>query len=403
MSYQLLPPDVLRVGQPTLFALRDKTGCLLVPKGTLVADAEQLQQLAARELYVDDQDGEALRRAMAGKVHELVRGNELLGRIAQARPDACDLLPPPSTGRRRLDDAVTAWSNLQERAAAVLRDAAQPDFAARVQALQKTLVDQVNSDPDDALLLLVHGATQEFRDYSAAHAVLVAVVCELAARHVAGIGAAERVSMRCAALTMNVAMTALQNQLALQDSRLTPQQRELVDSHPLRGAEAIRAAGVTDAVWLEAVAHHHDATPGPLAALGPALRIARLIRRADIFAARMSPRRGRHALSATAAAKAAYLDEDGRPDEAGSAIIKATGLYPPGSLVRLANGEIGVVLRRGRRANAPVVASIVNPAGAVLASPALRSTHLPAQAVTAGVAPHEVKVRLNLQRLLQMR
>ena len=56
MSYQLLPPDVLRVGQPTLFALRDKTGCLLVPKGTMVANEEQLHQLVARELYVDDQD-----------------------------------------------------------------------------------------------------------------------------------------------------------------------------------------------------------------------------------------------------------------------------------------------------------------------------------------------------------
>ena len=402
MSYQLLSPDVLRVGQPTLFALRDKTGCLLVPKGTLVADSEQLQQLAARELYVDEQDGEALRRAMAGKVHELVRGNQLLGRIAQARPDASDMVVPSAAGTRRLDDALTAWSNLQVRVAALLRDPEQPDFAAKLGVLQKTLFDQVNSDPDDALLLLVHGATQEFRDYSASHAVLVAVVCELASRHVPGISPAERGSLRCAALTMNVAMTALQNQLAQQEARLNPQQREQVDSHAGRGVQALRAAGVTDPLWLAAVQHHHDAPPGPLAALDPAQRLARLIRRADVFAARMSPRRARQALSATAAAKAAYLDENGQPDEAGSAILKAVGLYPPGCLVRLTNHEIAVVLRRGRRANAPAVASIVNPAGAVLASPALRATHLPTHAVTGGVAPHEVKLRLNLQQLLQM-
>lgn len=402
MSYQLLPPDVLRVGQPTLFALRDKTGCLLVPKGTLVASSEQLQQLAARELYVDEQDGETLKRALAGKVHELVRGNQLLGRIAQARPDASDLVASSAAGARRLEDALTAWSNLQVRIAALLRDPEQPDFTARLGLLQKTLFEQVNSDPDDALLLLVHGATQEFHDYSASHAVLVAVVCELASRHVAGISPAERGSLRCAALTMNVAMTALQNQLAQQEARLSPQQREQVDSHAGRGVRALRAAGVSDPLWLTAVQHHHDAPPGPLAALDPAQRLARLIRRADVFAARMSPRRGRQALSATAAAKAAYLDENGQPDEAGSAIIKAVGLYPPGCLVRLASQEVAVVLRRGRRANAPAVASIVNPAGAVLASPALRATHLPAHAVTGGVAPHEVKVRLNLQQLLQM-
>lgn len=401
MAYQLLPPDVLRVGFPTLFALRDKSGCLLVPRGTVV-DAEQLQQLAARDLYVDDQDGEALRRAIAGKVHALVRNDELLGRIAQARPDASDLLVPSAAGRRRLDDAPTDWSNLQVRLAAVLRDPAQPDFAARVMQLQKTLFDQINSDADDALLLLVHGATQEYRDYSASHALLVAVVADLASRHVAGLTPAHRQSLRCAALTMNVAMTALQNQLAQQSSALTPPQRAEVDAHPARAVEALRAAGVNDAVWLDAVLHHHDAPPGPLAALEAPMRIARLIRRADVFAARMSPRRGRQALSATAAAKAAYLDERQQPDEAGSAIIKAVGLYPPGSLVKLANGETCVVLRRGRRANAPTVACIVNPSGAVLAAPALRQTHLPPQAVSGGVAPHEVKVRLHLQRLLQM-
>lgn len=402
MAYQLLPPDVLRVGFPTLFALRDKTGCLLVPKGTVLADNEQLQQLTSRELYIDDQDSETLRRAIAGKVHELVRGNELLGRIAQARPDASDLLPPPAAGRRRLDDAPTDWSNLHVRLGAVLRDPAQPEFATRLMALQKTMFDQLNSDADDALLVLVHAATQEYRDYSASHALLVAVVAELASRHVAGITPAQRQSLRLAALSMNVAMTALQNQLAQQSAPLTPAQRAEVDSHPQRSLQALRAAGVTDDLWLEAVQHHHDAPPGPLAALDPGQRLARLIRRADVFAARMSPRRGRQALSATAAAKAAYLDEHGKPDEAGSAIIKAVGLYPPGSLVKLANGETCVVIRRGRRANAPTVACIVNPAGAVLAAPAPRQTHLPAQAVSGGVAPHEVKVRLNLQRLLQM-
>ncbi|MBP5990971.1 MAG: hypothetical protein JSR38_15290 [Proteobacteria bacterium] len=401
MAYQPLPPDVLRAGFPTLFALRDKSGCLLVPKGTMM-DADQLEQLAARDLYVDDQDGEALRRAIAGKVHELVRNDELLGRIAKARPESLELAAPSAAGRRRLDDAPTDWSNLQVRLAALLRDAAQPDFAGRLMQLQKTMFEQVNSDADDALLLLVHAATQEYRDYSANHALLVAVVAELASRHVPGITPAQRQSLRCAALSMNVAMTALQNQLAQQSSPLTPQQRAEVDAHPARAVAALRAAGVDDALWLDAVLHHHDAPGGPLAAMEPAQRLARLIRRADVFAARMSPRRGRQALSATAAAKAAYLDEQGKPDEAGSAIIKAVGLYPPGSLVKLADGETAVVLRRGRRANAPTVACIVNPAGAVLASPALRQTHMPTHAVTGGVAPHEVKVRLNLQRLLQM-
>ena len=164
----------------------------------------------------------------------------------------------------------------------------------------------------------------------------------------------------------------------------------------------MRAAGVKDELWLGAVERHHDSPPGPMANLPAAQQLARLIQRADIFAARMSARKRRPAMSANAAAKAAYLDENQQPDEAGSAIIKATGLYPPGSLVRLRNGEVAVVLRRGLRTTEPVVATIVNASGNVLATPSLRETRLPAFEVTGGAAPHEVKVRLDLERLVKL-
>jgi HD-GYP domain-containing protein (c-di-GMP phosphodiesterase class II) len=397
-----LPPDVLRVGEPILFALRDKTGCLLVPRGTLVASEEQRQQLTARHLYVDEQDSVALKRAIAGKVHSMVWQNALLGRIAQARPDASDTAAAGERPTRRLADAVSAWGSLQMRLSAVLRDTMHADFATRLLQLQRHLLDTLDSDADDALLLLVHSATQELHDYSVRHALLVAVICELAARHLPGWNDESRRALRCAALTMNVSMTSLQDQLALQELPIAPEQVAQVAGHAGRSADLLRRAGVVDALWLDAVAHHHDAPAGPLNGLAPGLRLARLLRRADVFAARMSPRRTRPAMSATAAAKAAYLDEHQRPDEAGSAILKATGLYPPGCMVRLRNGEVAVVLRRGAQANAPVVAAIVNAEGNPIAEPATRNVTQPAHAVTGGVAAHEVKVRLNVPRLLAM-
>ena len=83
-------------------------------------------------------------------------------------------------------------------------------------------------------------------------------------------------------------------------------------------------------------------------------------------------------------------------------IIKAIGLYPPGCMVRLRNGEVAVVLQRGKRANEPVVVSVVNAAGDLIAVPTRRDTRMAATAVTGGVAAHEVKVRLDPARLLQM-
>jgi HD-GYP domain-containing protein (c-di-GMP phosphodiesterase class II) len=402
MSVFQLPPDVLRVGEPTPFALRDKAGALLIPRGMIVASEDQLAQLAARELYVDEQDGQALKRAMAGKLDSMVRQGALIGVIAQAQPNAGDLSNAARVAGRKLNDPLAAWSSLQMRASTLLRDTTQADFEPKLMQVQARLVELLDADPDIALLLLVHNATQEFHDYSVSHALLVAVVCELAARNIPTWTDDWRPSLRCAALTMNVAMTQLQNQLATQDSPLADSQRAQIDEHAHAGAARMRTAGVQDELWLGAVERHHDSPPGPLANLPAAQQLARLVQRADIFAARLSPRKRRPAMSATAAAKAAYLDENQKPDEAGSAIIKATGLYPPGSLVRLRSGEVAVVLRRGRLATEPVVASVVNAAGSAIAEPALRNTRLTAHGVAGGVAAHEVKVRLNLERLLKV-
>ena len=45
--------------------------------------------------------------------------------------------------------------------------------------------------------------------------------------------------------------------------------------------------------------------------------------------------------------KASYYDEENKVDEAGAALVKGLGVYPPGAFVRLASEEVGVVLRRG--------------------------------------------------------
>ena len=92
-----LPPEGLRVGHPPPFALRDKFGKLLVPRGVIVSKEQQRQQLIARELYVDEQEGELLRRAIAGKLDSMVKQNALIGQIAQARPDV-DFLDPSTPG-----------------------------------------------------------------------------------------------------------------------------------------------------------------------------------------------------------------------------------------------------------------------------------------------------------------
>ena len=403
MQYFQLPADTLRLGDVTGFALRDKSGKLLVPRGISLTTQAQLDTLLSRELYVDAHDAEQLRRTMGAQLDEMVRNNVRIGRIAAARIDiSMEEGSPEADKPRRVDDPAGAWTRQQERLAPLLRDPVAGEFGTDIRREDRQMLYLLDGAPDVALLLLVHKAAHDVVDYSVEHAMLVAVVCELAARPLRLWTTAERVSLRCAALSMNVATTRLQNQLARQDTPLTDEQRAELAGHGRRGAQMLRAVGVDDELWLSAVEQHHDMPPGPLSQLPMAGQMARLIQRADVFGARLSARKRRLALSGTMAAKAAFLDETGQPDEAGAAIVKAVGINPPGSLVRLASQEIAVVLGRGPRANEPVVAAITNPAGEPLGEPSPRDTRLATHAVTGSVAPHEARLRLNLAKLVRM-
>jgi hypothetical protein len=159
---------------------------------------------------------------------------------------------------------------------------------------------------------------------------------------------------------------------------------------------------VTNRDLLEAVLDHHAKAPGPLAARSQGQRMARLIQRADIFAAAISPRASRSAAATGIAMKAAYFDENQAVDEAGAALVKAVGVYPPGSFVRLASQEVAIVVRRGRVTSAPRVAVVLNREGLPNNELPLRDTSLADWRVTAGLPSASVKVSLNLSRLIPL-
>ena len=100
--------------------------------------------------------------------------------------------------------------------------------------------------------------------------------------------------------------------------------------------------------------------------------IASLVRRADIYTSKLSSRSTRSALAANRAAREIFMQDPN--DAMNNAIIKEFGVYPPGCCVRLASGELGIVVRRGATANAPIVASLVDARGRTLAEPLRRDT-----------------------------
>jgi hypothetical protein len=164
----------------------------------------------------------------------------------------------------------------------------------------------------------------------------------------------------------------------------------------------LRQLGVADALWLEAVRNHHHRLPGPMADKTDAQQMARLIQRADIFAARLAPRIARLPMPVTAAMQASYYDEQQQVDEAGAALVKALGIYPPGAFVRLATQEIAIVLKRGPSATTPRVAVVMNRSGMPTGEMIPRNTAQPSCKITGPVAHKDVRVQLQVARLVAM-
>ncbi len=391
--------ETIRIGQPLPFSLMDKDGILLAKRSFVIESKEVLAEFAARGggLYIDVSESEAHHRAYLDRLNTLVRDNKPLGEIAGAQISASGL-----GDRLAQENEHPDWLDLQVQASALLRDTHPSLFLEKLDRLHGQLRRHSMRNPDGTLFALIHLSASEPRMYSATHAMLVSVMCGLAAKEVLQWPAELEERVRKVALTMNVSMTDLQDRLALQLEKPSAPQKSTIASHAERSSAMLMTVGVTNADWLEAVRDHHTKVPGPLRDRTVAQQMARLVQRADMFAARLAPRAGRVPVAPGAAMQACYFDENRQIDEAGAALIKAVGIYQPGSFVRLATEEIAVVIKRGLNTSTPRVAVLINRSGMPTVEPIMRDTSVREHRVIASVAHREVKVQINLERMLPL-
>ncbi|MFN9775557.1 MAG: HD-GYP domain-containing protein [Burkholderiales bacterium] len=214
--------------------------------------------------------------------------------------------------------------------------------------------------------------------YGTRHAMAAAVVLEfMLARR--GAPAAERRTAVLAALTMNVGMHGLQETLWSHSGPLSPSQREGVLGHPRLGVALLRAAGVDDPLWLAIVAQHHehlDGTGYPARLAGDAIvPEAQALMVAERWCAMVAPRAYRSGAPPDRALEVLLGRLGAEADPALGALLADTvGPTPPGTPVRLANGELGLVLRRTADPHAPLVRVFRSPIGAVLPEGVGRTT-----------------------------
>jgi len=249
------------------------------------------------------------------------------------------------------------------------------DLPGRVDTIAASLSSYIAKDADRALFLMHRHRPDRHAFYSVLHAARCAIACDLITSR---LGWSERnaASLVKAALTMNIAITELQGTLAMRarSNKPTPEQALAIAGHPTRGAEILLGAGVDDVEWLRAVAQHHERVDGrgyPTGTCEPSC-LAGVLRTVDDFFAKTSARASRPALPWRRAAGQLFADAGARTIV--EALIKEFGLYPPGTFVRLANGDLGIVLRRTTRVDAPLAVALANRNGERLPCPLRRDT-----------------------------
>lgn len=302
------------------------------------------------------------------------------------------------------EDLLSLWADLEAGLGIILSnpDSVQ-EFELRVRQYDRWMQGLLQRDADVGLYLLFQLASNSPVGYSASHSLVCAVLSHLIAIELE-LTAVERDSLVHATLTMNIAMTGLQDLLAGQQERPNQEQQDAIRAHTAKGAMMLANIGIPDELWLDTVAAHHEDPPNlePLRSLPPAQRLARIVRVVDRYAAMISPRKFRSGRSATDSVRTIMGDVPEQEDEVGHALVRTVGLCPPGTYVRLDNGDIAVVMRRSRKVNHPHVAIVLNESGNLLPQPRLHRTAHGSPQIRSALASSLVRIRMNHHLILQL-
>lgn len=305
------------------------------------------------------------------------------------------------------EDLLGLWADLESGLGIILGSPASvQEFGARVWQYDRWMTDLLKRDTDMGLYLLFQLASNSPVGYSASHALVSAVLCHLIALELK-LPQDERDSLVHAALTMNIAMTQLQDQMADQLEKPSAEQQAAIRDHAARGIRLLGNLGVSNPLWLETISLHHDDSTGRgggLRQIAPAQRLSRILRVVDRYAAMISPRKSREGRSATESARSIMGRGADLVDEVGLVLVGVVGQCPPGTYVRLDDGQVAVVMRRSTQPNRPFVAIVINAAGALVNPPRLHRTANAnaSPGIKSALPPSAVRERLNHYLILQM-
>jgi len=353
MARVKLQKEDIRLGEPIDWNIYNSRGNVMLKKGLRIHSPERLEQLLRFELYRDPDDP-----------------------VAAAAPTTG--LEQPA---RQLDEICKHPLDTVNRIAATLEDTFQPLLVCSAGSYQPiielaTAVKALAEQSPDCCLGAVH--LYHPHRYSVMQPVYSSIMCALTAQ-VLGYDQQRTVSLCAAALTSNLGMYRFQDELNGQTTPLSKEQQKMISQHPQRGVQMLQASGVDDREWLDMVLQHHerdDSSGYPFGLDSKAIHPgSKIISLADSYLAMISDRPYRGSVNPKAALKEIYKLASKDDQSSFLAFIKTLGVFPPGTFVKLENGEIAIVTAHSEKDSLKCrVISICDKNEQPLKAPILRNT-----------------------------
>lgn len=332
-----------QLGDALLWPVCSQDGTVLVKSGYVIGASEEIDSLLQGEVFFDK---------------------------SQAKR-------PPIKYATEKEAPILLFPELVLRSGRILQrillDKIDGNFEADVRALANSLLCAKPGDQDEWIGAIHLHFNGEYTHY---HPVQTAILCLFLGQRLE-FDAATLEAIVCAALTMNIGMLRLQQTLYHQQNSLSAAQQDEIRAHPARTVEMLQGFGITDGAWLEIIKHHHEKIDGsgyPANLRNEEISLGgRMIMMCEAYCATISPRAYRPGMRPIQTMLMLHKARGSSVDERlTDMLIELLGKYPPGSVVQLANGEIGVVARRVPDA-LPTVSVVIGANGFPLMTPVSRN------------------------------